>query len=559
MSSLLREAPPQEWPIPVPHPSTRVDRPAWLLAGLLAVFLVGNLPAFIRMPPDADTAQYDLCAHVLTHGGVLYRDAFDTNLPGMPWLHAAVRASLGWSSEALQAVDVVVVGSLVVLLVGWLPAGASPRACLGTALVLVAFYGTTSEWCRAQRDVWMMLPALLALGLRRIQVRRSCDPMTWGRPWPWLPVAEGVCWGAAFWIKPHVALAALAAWLVGVVAVWRAGGSRVRRLALDALGLLSGGLLAGVPGTAWLVASGAWPSFWDVVSGWNREYVSHDFNENLRWIALAGFAIRFFPWLVLHALAVPAALRELRHAGHRVNDPTGPLLAVVYLAWLAQVVFLQHLFDYVHIPPLLLGITLLCRRVAVATSGELERRALVALLGVCVVFRGGVVTADHLEVWGHCLREGSSPALRDRLSMLPRMNWQDLDGVEEFLRGQGLGDGELTCLANRALPLHLRLGSRPATRYFLMQLDLRVFRDHRDQIYAELAASRQRFVVLDVGFTCWKVRDAAGSWTRSEPRWDDLDRAPFTADRLVFRAGRYAVYALDGPSTRAWVEEHVEF
>jgi hypothetical protein len=534
-----------------------MDELAWLLAGLLVASLVCNLPAFVCMPLDADPAQYDLCAYALTQGGVLYRDAFDTNLPGMPWLHLAVRTVFGWGSEALRAADALVVAAVVALLVGWLPAGASPRARWGTALVLAAFYGTTSEWCHAQRDVWMLLPTLLALGCRRRQVRLLCDPAG-GPPRAWLSVAEGVCWGAAFWIKPHIALAALAAWLVGAVAAWRAGVG-VRTLARDALGVVGGGLLAGAPGTAWLVASGAWPSFWEVVSGWNREYVFHDFNEELRWMVLAGFLVRFFPWVLLHGLAVPVAVGELRRAGRPGADPAGPLLAAVYLAWLAQVVFLQHLFDYVHLPPLFLGITLLCRRGASAAAGALERPALVALLAVCVVFRGVGVTANRVEVWGRCLREGSTTELRDRLSMLPRMSWKDLDGVEEFLRAQRLGDGELMCLGNRAIPLHISLGSRPATRYFLMQLVLRVFKSHRDQIYAELATSRQRFVVLDVVFTRWKVRDASGNPVRVDPRWDDPDGAPFTADRLVFRSGRYAVYALDGPSTRAWVEEHVEF
>ena len=42
-------------------------------------------------------------------GDVLYRDALENNLPGMLWLHVAVRSLLGWSSEVLRLVDLLVV------------------------------------------------------------------------------------------------------------------------------------------------------------------------------------------------------------------------------------------------------------------------------------------------------------------------------------------------------------------------------------------------------------------------------------------------------------------
>ena len=59
-----------------------------------------------------------------------------------------------------------------------------------------SFYLTTSEGVHAQPDVWMLLPALAALHLRRRQtvaLARAdlppCRAAAWG-------ALEGVCWGA---------------------------------------------------------------------------------------------------------------------------------------------------------------------------------------------------------------------------------------------------------------------------------------------------------------------------------------------------------------------------
>ena len=78
---------------------------AWLAGVALTAFLVAGLPLFVCMPLWADVTLYDLCARNLLRGGVLYRDILDTNLPGMVWLHALIRALFGWRSEVIRLVD----------------------------------------------------------------------------------------------------------------------------------------------------------------------------------------------------------------------------------------------------------------------------------------------------------------------------------------------------------------------------------------------------------------------------------------------------------------------
>ena len=157
------------------------------------------------------------------HGGVLYRDVFDNNLPGIVWIQAGVRWLVGWRSETLHAVDLVFFSASVALLLRWVrPA----RACW-TAAAIYAFYLFVPEPVPCQRDIWMLFPAVVALTQRRRQVERLLLPIS-----PLLPVLgtaalEGLCWGAGVWIKPFVLAPALACWLIGLLQVRRARGGRV--------------------------------------------------------------------------------------------------------------------------------------------------------------------------------------------------------------------------------------------------------------------------------------------------------------------------------------------
>jgi hypothetical protein len=549
MSSTLLAPSPRSRAVPRGRP----DRPAgltWLPLLLLVALVVVHAPAFVCMPLDADATHYDLCARVMLDGGRLYRDALDTNLPGMPWLHAAIRAVAGWRSEVMQGIDLVVAGLIVLLLVGWVPMDARAGGRGVAALVLGGYYLSTSEWCHVQRDVWMLLPALLALSCRRRQVQALVAPGPNGWASVGRPLLEGLLWGAAFWIKPFVAVPCLLCWLAGARMVWRETPRPLGRLACDGMLVLLGGLAAGAAGVAWLVATGTWAAFWDLMTAWVPQYGQADLSDGRGTLMFAGFVIRFLPWVLVHVAAVPLAICDLWRGRARA------LLAGMYLGWLAQAALLQHLYDYVQVPPVLLGLTLVCSHWATLPAGQWRTVVLACLLlGLAVRLPGP--TVERLAVWDRCWREGSSTELRDRLSVLHRMSWSDLEHVEDFLRQQGVRDGEVTCWSPHPRPLHQHLGIRLATRYFLLHLNLRVFVRQREQIWADVAASRQRFVIVDVLSATWKgKRDL--DWEPPVPGIDDPDRASFPHDRLVFRAGRYAVYALDGAAMRAWVEQHLD-
>ena len=86
-------------------------------------------PPFVCQELHSDPLLFDIYARTLQRGGVMYRDACETNLPGMTWLHWGLRSALGWRSETLRAVDLIVLGSILLLLAPgsplWRPAGGS--------------------------------------------------------------------------------------------------------------------------------------------------------------------------------------------------------------------------------------------------------------------------------------------------------------------------------------------------------------------------------------------------------------------------------------------------
>ncbi|MFL5243339.1 MAG: hypothetical protein ACJ8FY_14635 [Gemmataceae bacterium] len=515
-----------------------------LAGGVLALFLIVNLPLFLSMPLDCDIHFYDVCARNLLRGGVHYRDTFDTNLPGMPWLHTGVRYFLGWSVEAIRLVDVCVLTVVIAFLLRWLPSATSLATRVAFALVLYCLYFSVTEWCHCQRDFWMLAPCLLAMELRGRQLARLCSQGTPASISLWA-FFEGVVWSIGFWIKPFVAVPALGCWILCGLLVRRRGGGR--SLALDGLLLLGGGLASGAVGMWWLWQSGSWPYFCDIFFVWNRDYVGFDMTEDLGWLFIAGSFVRFFPWVLVHLIAVPVAVQTLWSQTPSQNGKTNiQLAAIFYLAWLFQAVVLQHFFDYIQLPAIFLGLALAAWRCA-TTPQVVLKRCLLAFFLICPVVRYPILLVQRLPFWERSLREGSTAPVKDGLTLLPRVEWCDLEKVEDFLRQQHVRDGELTCFSIQAISLYNALEVRPSMRHLILQGGYNIFSSHREQIRAELANSSQRYIVVDL----WK-KDRPYLSIPGQPGGDDLPDWVFPKNYkelypepsiVLFRAGRYMVLA----------------
>jgi len=162
-------------------------------------------------------------------------------------------------------------------------------------------------------------------------------------------------------------------------------------------------------------------------------------------------------------------------------------------------------------------------------------------------------------LWTRCLREGSSPELRNRLSIStePRkVDWVALDEVAAFLNELGVRDGELTCYSFGTSPLYLQLDVQPSTRFVSGIEDMIVgvgSPQRRDMVRAELAASPQRYVVTDLQFLTSDLRGAGlmRTWRASGAGAAlvvpaDIGRAlegryPWS-EPVIFRAGPYLVH-----------------
>jgi hypothetical protein len=560
------------------------ERCAWICLG--ALLLLG-LPLFLCMPLWCDVTLYDVAARNVLNGGVHYRDVFDTNMPGVVWIHALVRSLAGWSTEAMRLFDAAVLTAITLLLAGLLRKMEVGRAGLvWFAVGVVLFYLFQPEICHCQRDLWMLLPVLLAvlLRLRRLQAE---ELSLRGRLV--LAALEGCLWGLGIWIKPHVLVPALAVWLAS--AVWISGkeAGSLGRLSADTLGLVLGGTLVGTAGIGWMLLSGTWAPFWDVFLHWNPHY----------WALLKAelpsrYLVTFFyfpPWSLLHLLALPLALVNLFEA-HFWSFRTTPaicrtktILAALYLGWMAQALYLQQPYEYIHVPEIILALALLTAQRWPVGFAYLAWFAGAAVVGLLVSFWPSVsagltslremhpllmdnllpihplTNAGRLRLWPRCWREGSSAALRDRLAFKggthPSTSWTELAEVAEYLRKEGVTDGEVVCWHDTTHPLYLILGVKPAIRFMHVGTVLMMKEHYEDVRQDLLAAGHKKFVVSDLVRVMRSATEAGkagpGGFLDLPPGLGETQRHVFPFDQpIVFRSsgGRYLVHRIEKPIGR---------
>jgi hypothetical protein len=379
----------------------------WAALTALLLMLIVSLPIFLCMAPFVDATFYDVCARVILRGGILYRDTFDTNLPGMAWLHLGIRSLFGWRSEVLRVADFLVIASIAYLLARWDPA--LPRyGRIWTATVLLAYYFSTSEWCQNQRDMWMLLPCLLALYLRRRQLLASHS--TIGTLL--LSGLEGLLWGAAVWIKPMALVPALACWLFSVFLRYRAA-FLWRPILLEGSGLLTGGLILGVAGIFWLWRTGAWGPFWDTLLNWNPEYVDYSMLWPHRWKHLKQWCAASMPWYLVYVAALPLAGITLANVFRHREMPTSKrlaqaLLAALYFSWIGQVLLFQGWYPYHLTPTVLLGLAVVATWMRAPAAPE-WRFALgfhLLLFAGLALYMHPVLRPHRLAMWWACVSQG---------------------------------------------------------------------------------------------------------------------------------------------------------
>ncbi len=521
-----------------PTAAGSIAAPLWALA----VLLILAVPLFLRMPLTNDAEVYDLQATVVREGGMLYRDLLEPNLPGVVAIHFGVRAVLGESSEALRAFDL-----LLFALTLWGAAslvrssGGTWQTALWTVFGLAACYLSFSEWCHCQRDLWMLAPTLAASNLR---LRRILDRPTFGGAF-----LEGLLWGTAVWLKPYVVIPGLGVWLVSAML-----SPSFRRTARDAGLCLLGGLVMGAVGIGAMFATGCWPYFVDTLQNWNPAYFAAG-RAHWTWARWLGSILRMLPWCLLHWGALAVTLRaalsllQSRPPGGSSPQRSGlALLAAAYAGWTFQAVMLQHPFDYVFAPTVLLALLV----VVLAGMGLAWRWSHVCWYGfaLLVLIGSPLTEGRRLQWWSVCVRGPVSANVRDDLMHFQNPSQQDLARVAEFLAAADVRERDVCCYNSDFVSLYRRLGLRPPLRYTYLFETLQFFPERREQILEEVERSPHRFVVTDL-VSCGLPRRLAEEVGPAGPHAPPPAYATAPRDvypwrlPVVYRTGTYLVHEVN--------------
>ena len=505
-----------------------------------------------------------------------------------------------------------VVGSTLYLLWRWVRAAGAGRAAAAWFLAGGAwFYLFTSEFNHAQRDVWMLLPATLAAGLRS---RR----LMYANRHAFLPAfLEGVLWGLAVWIKPHVVFPAAAVWLVTVTRLGALTGWR--GVVIDFLGLVLGGGVVGALGVALLFASGTWDHFIEVFTFWNTGYVKAMWWE-LRYRGLTQFKY-FVPWNYLHVFAIPTAVRSLVDApwrGRFDQRPAGPVgqlyppeiwdagpgdaarfarltLAAFYLSWGLQAILIQRGFHYVHVPEIFLLLAVL------ATQRWLPAALILAWFAVsttlvkfglapdesmppgfvsprqkhAVMVVHPLVQYDRIAAWPSCFRFGLSEAdyfrRWERLALVrdffPANDWPELAQVAVKLRELGVKDGEVIAWHDAPHAIYTLIPTRPGFRFQHVTAMMAIGPAQEKAIWDELEAlpPGARWAVTDLHRVGFVDKKLLPNWTGAgpdlmPPQLSARARRMFPLDQpAIFRStgpdgepGRYVLHAITKPLRRPY-------
>lgn len=530
------------------------------------LLLLLQLPVFLQMPLTPDAVLYDLQAQCFMQGGVLYRDIVEPNLPGVVWIHTVLRSLFGESDQVLRTFDLVVVLSIAgILCFAAIGKTRSRRlqdtAMTGLASLLLMFYLGTSEWCHCQRDTWMLLPCLLAVVIRKLYCRplvRADLPETLipdqsdERSFPLLACLEGTMWGLAFWIKPFVAFPAIA-----VIFASRGQFGSTRAWLRHSGYLISAGAIVGLLGILWMVKAGCWTSFVDMMTSWNGDYYQAG---RSRWNIerFQAHASRFWPWVLLHLPALVISVQSRRS-----------LLCALYLGWLAQAILVQQLFDYVHVPGVILAITISVRGLteqlqALHTTGDSQQNSgttkqfrfcpgsiMASIILMMAVVSSMLSMQSRLAYFRPCLFacvNGSLPTdIRDSISQSPFPCWTELDPMINRLGELKLSGREVLAYNGNLIHLYPRLKSHPPTRFVYLDVLARCFPRRRAEMLQEIERSNIRFVVANLQEDGWEDDVPTGQ----------LLPAPLAArkaqlcfpynQRPIFRSGSYVLFEVDRP------------
>ncbi len=515
-----------------------------ILPGFLCLFLLSACgPLFLRLPVTNDAVLYDLESRWLEDGILPYRDIVEANFPGVLVIHSSTRQLFGPSGEALRIVDFFIFS--LILIVGFRLVSLISRDFSSGAWFVVfglLFYLSQTEWCHCQRDTWLLLPALLGGLLRTNQVRRiqsSGSLTTFTRS-----LAEGLVWGAGIWLKPHLVIVCVVVWMLSLFML-----SGIRRKLIDASGLVAGGVIAGAVGLCWLIQVGAFEAFLASLSEWNPGYLAAR-TDNWTQQRYVEMSFRLAPWPLLHLISLPISLWSVvifvsKSSERNESSFLRAGLSSIYLFWFLQAHLLQHLFDYVHVPLVILALLVLG---AHATEYRfLRMKGVIFTFALLAAFTSPFFKPEQMQLWKPSLQGDLSPVQTDQLARLQNPIWEDLAEIESFLRKQDVQGKDVLMFNSDLVTLYWNLDLQSPTPYvYMFELQF-YFPDRKELFLKSMEEGAQRFVVTDLvscGLSLAKAEEIGPQGPLSPPpayaRYK-LTEYPWS-EPVIFRSGRYMVH-----------------
>jgi hypothetical protein len=230
---------------------------------------------------------------------------------------------------------------------------------------------------------------------------------------------------------------------------------------------------------------------------------------------------------------------------------TNPLLAAFYLGWLAHAFFLQHLFDYVHVPGVLIALLFLADRASRRAAPATGWRVACAGFAVLALAASPILRGERLRLWPECLAGPNSPRLQDRLAHLRNPNREDLARVADDLRRYGVQGRDVCFYNSDFVGLYQSLELTPPTRFVYLHELMVFFPERHSDMHDQLARSGHRYVVTDL-VACGMPRQLAEQigpdGPLAPPPAYDRNRTGYPWELpVVYRAGTYLVHKVDRP------------
>jgi hypothetical protein len=334
-----------------------------LLIAILIVVAVAALP-ILTYPLGRDQGEFATIGRGLLQGRIPYVELWNPKPPAVFYVYAGAMALFGQSSAALRALDLIAVPIVAAALYFIGGRVANRRVGLWAALIFPVFYFTESFWTLTQNDGLALVPMALAMActFRAAEGGRGA--------WRWAFTAGALCAWTLWFKYPFVLFVAVVMVGYGVLANarWRAIGGlsrpaeskdfkptegAVKIPSSTIFAFLSGGLLVGLGGMAYLAALGALDALVQSASV-TSQYTALGFNAADFGAALQTYAgFRWAQWGLLFVLALAwPVLRVFRVGEQTVSGRAWGVVWLWLLAGLGMMLVQAKGYDYHWLPML---------------------------------------------------------------------------------------------------------------------------------------------------------------------------------------------------------------